>query len=154
VPADLPGSPVNNKEVQIFVNRAKVPNAPGRYSGHVTIGNSGGTLGAIRVVMYVDEQTRAGRTLPVYAKDAAEIVRRRALATPDRGYRFWFRGLPPSDYTLQAGEDLDGNGFICDSFEACGWFGGPVEGDAVPVPFVLEEPAVKGLGILLAPQAK
>jgi len=153
VPADSPGDPVNNKEVQIFVDRTKVPSTPGRYSGHVTIGNSAGTLGSIRVVMYVNDQTRAGRSLPVYAKeDITNVVRRRALATADRGFRFWFRGLPPGGYTLQSGEDLDGNGFICDSFEACGWFGGPLEDDAVSVPFVTEEPAQKGLGILLAPQ--
>ncbi len=71
---------------------------------------------------------------------------------PERGYRYWFRGLPAGDYTLQAGEDLDGNGFICQSFEACGWHGGPHEEDAVPVPFSDEEPAVKGLGISLLPQ--
>jgi len=148
-----PGSPSNTKEIVIAVNRAMVPSGPGRYSGFVTIGNSAGVLDAIRVVLYVNQQTRAGQHLPVIATEIATgVARRRALASADRGYRYWFRGLPPGDYTLRAGEDLDGDGFFCESFEACGWFGGPLESDAVPVPYVEEEPAIKGLGILLAPQ--
>ena len=62
------------------------------------------------------------------------------------------RGAGDVNHMLQAGEDLDHNGFLCESFEACAWFGGPTEGDSVLVPFVLAEPATKGLGISLVPQ--
>ena len=153
-PADGPGDPVNQKEVVITINRNVVgASIDGRYSGSVILGNLDGAFGEVRVVMYVNEQTRAGRDLPVVAiEDATGIARRKTFATADRGYRYWFRNLTDGEYRLQAGEDLDGNGFMCEAFEACGWFGGPTELDAELVPYALDQPAVQGLGIDLVPQ--
>jgi serine protease len=98
----------------------------------------------------VRERTRLGEVIPVLAieKDTT-IARRRGFAMPERNYRYWFRRIPVGDYVLNAGEDLDGDGFICELADACGWHGGPTEADAIPVPFVEGEEALQGLSILL-----
>ena len=49
-----------------------------------------------------------------------------------------------------AGTDLDGDGFFCESRDACGWYGGPTEADVVPVP-LSEGQTFLGAEILLFP---
>ncbi len=152
-PVVAPSPPVNNSKVSISVDRSRLPSTPGRHSGAIRLANSSGGLGTIRIVVYVQERTRAGIALPVVAlEDESGIARRKAFAFPETGYRYWIRGLPPADFLLMGGEDLDRDGLFCESFEACGWHGGPLESDALLVPYVPGTPAVKGLGItLLAP---
>ena len=151
-PDNAPGAPVNQSKVTISVDRSQVAPTPGRYSGVVRLGNSGGASTTIRVTMYVQQRTRAGQLLPVVALDTdGDIARRKALAYPESGYRFWLRALPASDYILQAGEDLDLDGFFCEGADACGYHGGPDEMDATIVPYVPGEPAVQGLSIVLFP---
>lgn len=151
-PVAAPSPPVNNARVTITVDRSRVPATPGRYSGLVALGNSNGALGSIRVVMYVGQRTRAGELLPVVAFDTdGDIARRRAFAFPETGYRYWMRNLPEATYLLQAGEDLDRDGFFCEGADACGWHGGPTEDEAAAVEYVPGEPAVRGLSITLRP---
>ncbi len=150
-PAEGPAVPVNMRKVTIEVERSLLPPGPGRYSGTLSLANGLGTLGTVRVVVYVGERTRAGQILPLVALDASSgIARRRAYALPEFGYRYWVRGLPASSYRLKAGEDLDFDGFFCESFEACGWLGGPLEADATVVPYLPDEAAIQGLSIELA----
>ncbi len=151
-PDSAPEPPVNNTKVTINVERAFLPPGAGYFGGTVRLGNSLGSQGTIRVVVYVSERSRAGQILPVAAIDAnSNIARRKAYAFPEFGYRYWIRGIPEATYHLQSGEDIDFDGFFCESFEACGWLGGPTQDDAIAVPFVPDEPAVKGLSIELKP---
>jgi len=151
-PATGPGVAVNMRKVTIGVERSFLPPGPGRYSGTLSLANALGTLGTVRVVVYVGERTRAGQILPLVAVDSSSgIARRRAYAFPEFGYRYWVRGLPAASYRLKAGEDLDFDGFFCEAFESCGWLGGPLEADAVAVPFVPAKAAIQGLSIELAP---
>jgi len=144
-------APVNMKRVTIQVDPGRLPTTPGAYSGSLFLANSQGTLATIRVVAYVQARTRAGQVLPLVAiEDDTEIARGRAFAYPEFGYRYWIRKLPASVYRLQAGEDLDADGFFCEAADACGWLGGPTEADAIPVEFVPNQPAVRGLSIELA----
>ncbi len=149
--ADGPGVPVNNTKVTITVDRSQLPLASDSYSGTVHLADSQGTLQTIRVTTYVRARQRAGQILPLAAIDAfAGIARRRAFAYPEFGYRYWLRGMPAASYRLQAGEDLDRDGFFCEVADACGWHGGPTEADAIPVEFVPNEPVVSGLSIDLS----
>ncbi len=151
--ADRPLPPVSMERVTVEVDRSRLPSTPGRYSGSLLIGNSQGTLGSLRVVLYVQERTRAGQALPVVAiEEGTGIARRKANALAERGYRYWIRRLPAATYRLQSGEDLDADGFFCESSDACGWLGGPTEADAVPIDFVPDQPAVQGLSIELSSQ--
>ncbi len=144
--------PVNFDELEIRVDRAQVGNTPGRYSGTVRIESATRTLGIIRVVMYVNERSRVGVHFPVVAHQRSTgIARRKAFAIPERDYRYFVRGLPASEYLLQGGEDIDNDGFFCETGEACGWHGGPTENDAVAVSFVPGADAVRGLSIRLVP---
>ena len=68
---------------------------------------------------------------------------------PEAGYRYWLRGMPAGDYWLTSGEDLDLDGFFCEAADACGWLGGPTQGEATLVRFDPGTPAVRGLGITL-----
>lgn len=150
VPDPEPGSPVDNKAVRVAVLRAAVPSDPGRYAGTLRLGDASGVFGSIRVVLYVRQRTRLGEVIPVIAHEMQTgIARRKAVALPEHDYRYWFRLIPEGEYELQAGEDLDGDGFICEIADACGWHGGPTQADAVPVPFVAGEDALQGLSILL-----
>jgi hypothetical protein len=149
-PAEGPSVPVNNTLVTIEVDRSQLPLTPGRYSGTVHLADALGTLQTIRVTTYVGERTRAGQILPVVAIETdSGIARRRAFAYPEFGYRYWLRSLPASDYRLQAGEDLDNDGFFCEISDACGWHGGPTEVEAISVPFVPNQPVIRGLSIEL-----
>ncbi len=151
-PDNTPGAPVNNKTVTINVDRSQVALEPGRYSGVVRLGNSSGALASVRVTMYVQQRTRAGQLLPIVAIDSeGGIARKKAFVFPETGYRYWLRDLPASSYILQAGEDLDLDGFFCEGADACGYHGGASEVDATLVPHVPGEPAVQGLGITLFP---
>lgn len=150
--AEGPRVPVNHSRVTIEVDRSQLPSTPGRYSGTVHLADALGTLQTIRVTTYVGERTRAGQILPLAAIEAdSGIARRRAFAYPEFGYRYWLRNLPAADYLLQAGEDLDDDGFFCESADACGWHGGPTEFEAVPVPVVPNQPVIQGLSIELLP---
>ena len=146
----LPAPPIDKKTVTINVDRSLLPTTTGQYSGTVFLGNGTGILGTVRVVLYVKARTRAGEPLPaVVVEDGTGIARRKAYAMPEFGYRYWFRGLPAADYRIQAGEDLDADGFFCEIGDACGWHGGATRDDAVVVPYVPGSPAIEGLTVTL-----
>jgi len=151
-PVLTPSPPVNNSRVTITVDRSRLPAGPGRYSGTVRFANSLQSHGTIRVVVYVQQRTRAGELLPVVAlEDETGIARRKAFAIPETGYRYWLRNLPASDFRLTSGEDLDLDGLFCEGADACGWYGGALQGDALLVPYIPGVPAIRGLGITLSP---
>jgi serine protease len=149
----LPAPPVNFDKVDLGVDRSVLPPTGDRYSGSILFENADGVQGTIRVVLYVKQRLRAGQILPAAViEDGTGIARRKAYALPEFGYRYWFRGMPAGAYRIEAGEDLDGDGFFCEVGDACGWHGGATEADAVPVAFVPGQPAVQGLGVVLQPQ--
>ncbi|MDA1194316.1 MAG: S8 family serine peptidase [Planctomycetota bacterium] len=152
VPVLAPSPPVNQSHVTITVDRSRLPPTPGRYSGTVLLSNSPVTHGAVRVVLYVQERTRAGELLSLVAiEDETGIARRKFFALPEFGYRFWMRGLPEAGYRLRGGEDLDTDGFFCEGADACGWLGGPSEAQATVVQHVPGLPALRNLSITLWP---
>jgi serine protease len=143
--------PVTRDRVQVDVNRFIVP--PGRYAGVVRIRSAAGVLGTIRVVMQVGGYTRLGMPITVSALERDSLIARgEDVAVAERSYRYFVRGMPANDYLLRGGEDFDGDGFLCESFEACGWHDSPLQEEAVAVPFVPGVPAVRGLRVMLAPQ--
>lgn len=149
VPAS-PGEDRNVERVDITIDRNGL--ADGRYSGTIRLANPDGVLGAVRVILYVDTLPRVGRPLSVAAvEEATGIARRITTVMPENAWRFWLTELPASRYLLKAGEDLDQDSFFCEPGDACAWWGGPDEADAIAVPVEADEPAVGGLDIRLVP---
>ena len=153
VPADLPGGPISHPSLQIRVDRDVLRSDAGQYAGHVRLFDAlGMVVGRIEVVANVNETARIGcimRQIILNVDDGA--APRAALARPEFGYRYWIQGMPAATYRLRAGEDLNRNGVFCESGEACGFFGGLTEGDAVPVPFRPTEAVRDDLDIRVVP---
>ncbi len=151
VPVSPGNGEVNVDGVEVTVDRQGL--APGTYSGILRLTNpTDGVLGVVRIVMYVGDVQRAGVDLKIATIDAdTSIARSLSVACAMCDYRFWLRGLPPAQYHLKAGEDLDADGFFCQPGEFCGWFGGPTEADAQPVGFVEGEEPVTDLDVQLFP---
>ncbi|MFV1958233.1 MAG: S8 family serine peptidase, partial [Planctomycetota bacterium] len=126
------GNRTNVKAVLVRVDRTELPAAPGAYSGSVLLRDTANaTLGSIRVVAYVTRRLAAGQDLSVRAfEGAGSAIRARGLAKAAFGYRYWFPLLDAGSYRIEAGQDLDGDGFFCEKGDACGWYGGPTEADA------------------------
>jgi serine protease len=53
------------------------------------------------------------------------------VVNPSTSLDFSFPDLPPGDYVIAAGSDIDDDGYICDEGEYCGMY--PVEGEPVTV---------------------
>lgn len=134
VPA-LGSGPTAVARVAVLVDTRALPGAPSRTSGSVFVrDDAGAVIGSIRVVVHSGERLKAGRDLTVLVQRASNgAVDTLGLASPANGYRFWFPALGSGTFELQAGTDLDGDGFFCESGDSCGWYGGPTEADAVPV---------------------
>ena len=60
-------------------------------------------------------------------------------------------GLPTAAYTVRGGEDVDEDQFYCELGDACGYWGGPTEDDAVLLFVDTALPAVTGIDIVIAP---
>ena len=134
-PGSLSGSRTNAKALVVRVNRAKLPSPVGNYGGTVFVDDADGVrLGSIRVVAFSGTRLAAGQDLSVRAwtEDHASIPAY-GVATAALGYRYWFPSLPAGGFQIQAGQDLDGDGFFCETGDACGWYGGPLEEDALTV---------------------
>jgi serine protease len=103
--------------------RAALP--PGFYAGSVRVRDATAILGSIRVVMEIGMDPLTGETLQVVAQEAQTgIVRASGFAHPWQGYRYVLKDVPPGEYVLKAGTDLDGDGFFCESVDLCGRHGG------------------------------
>lgn len=70
----------------------------------------------------------AGRhyVLLVSADDDRDTIEQLVVAASDGQYRFAFDQVEPGEYFLVAGTDIDNNGLICESGEACAEY--PVNG--------------------------
>ena len=152
-PAGTPGGPISHPWLIINVNRNALTDVPGQYTGHVQILDlTGAVLGRVEVVAHVESVSRAGCVMRHVVIDVdTGGAPRTALVRPEYGYRYWLKGMPAGIYRLRAGEDLDGNGLYCEPGEACGYFGGPTEGDAVPVEHRVGEDVKQNLDILVVP---
>ncbi|MDJ0973243.1 MAG: S8 family serine peptidase [Planctomycetota bacterium] len=145
-----PGEDTNVSAVDITVDRNGL--ADGRYSGTIRLANPDGVLAAVRVLLYVDTLPRVGKQLHVAAiEESTGIARRVTPVQPEYGWRFWLTELPAARYLIRAGEDLDEDTFFCEPADACAWFGGPTENDAIPVQVETDEPAIVGLDVFLVP---
>jgi len=124
------GDPNRNvRNVVVTVGRAGLPS--GRYSGVIRLTSSGGVQASIRVVMYSGPPARIGSPLVARVHEfATGQIRRSALVGPDTAWRYWFTNFEENFYYVQAGEDLDGDGTLCEPMDGCGFLGGASAADA------------------------
>jgi serine protease len=105
----------------------------GVHAGEVRLFDGASVLGVVRVALEVGPFPLPGQPVSVVAQDATTgQVRASAVAEPLEGFRFALRGLPPGDYVVHAGTDLDADGFFCETPDWCGDYGGAVPA-TVPV---------------------
>jgi len=150
--ADTPGGPISHNGVEIEVDRHVLGTSPGRHAGTVSIWNPSGVLGAVRVVVLVQERVRAGQLLQVAIRaDPGGGVFGLATAWPNHSYRYWCRSQPAGAYRILGSEDVDGDGFFCEPGDSCGWYGGPSEADALVVDYDPDATAALGLNLTLRP---
>jgi serine protease len=102
--------------------------ADGSYNGLITVEPDRGDVATqrIQVIMQVvspDPEADAGQHYVILtAADGDESVAVQ-IATADNGeYTFALEDVPPGEYRLLAGTDLNDDDFICDGGEACGAF--------------------------------
>jgi serine protease len=134
-------------EYTATVDRAGL--APGTYNGTIVFSSDGGTVN-VSVLMDVGAATggpSAGRqyillTDPVTGATLDQIdVLAEGTSVP-----YLFPGVPPGEYILISGTDLNNDQFICDPAEACGAY--PVE--SAPVPIVVGEDGLAGLDFVVS----
>jgi serine protease len=96
----------------------------GVHAGEVRLTNGATVLGTVRVALEVGSWPLTGQPVQVVAQVAGSgQVRGSAVAEPGEGFRYAFR-LPPGDYLIHAGTDLDDDGFFCEAADWCGDYGG------------------------------
>ena len=139
--------------IVVMVDQRDLPSSPGRHAGTVFVRDSlGDVMGTIRVVVHTGELLQAGRYMRVLVRRASNgSIASFDLVSPALGYRFWQSDLGAGTYELQCGTDLDGDGFYCESVDACGWYGGPAAADAIPVTIAGDE-TMYDADILVVPQ--
>lgn len=131
---NFPGAECNVARIDLGVDRFALPPDPAWYSATVRLYAASGPLGLLRVVVAVGLWPRAGSPFRVVALDQAQLgVHADGWAHPQFDYRYWLRGLAPDTYLLKAGDDLDFDGFFCEPFDLCGWFGGDDAAGATPL---------------------
>lgn len=108
--------------------------ADGQYSATISIvsnATAGDPTAAVTVSMRVGGPT-GGNLGPVAVAAFPKIgddfsnMGVGVLTTAEAGYAFTITGRPAGVYAIIAGTDRDGDGFICDTGEACGAFPDPV----------------------------
>jgi serine protease len=149
VPEEDPtgAAPSSVRALEVIVNRAALPDA-GCHGGTIWLRDpSGERLASLRVLVYVEKRPFAGELLRVRTIDPASgLPGTIDLASPSFGYRWWMPAVTSGAWKIQAGEDVDGNGFFCGTGDACGWYGGGSEAEATVVEARRSEP-VTGLDI-------
>lgn len=108
----------------VTVERADL--TPDRYSATITIeaDNVDVTTRTISVLMEVartDVDADAGQHFVILVDpDGEESLAAQIVNAVNGEYTFSLRDVPPGEYRLFAGTDLDNDNFICDGGEACG----------------------------------
>jgi serine protease len=134
--------------LEITVDRSGLPD--GRYWGVIRLSGISDVLTVIPVVMYVGTFPHVGRPLQVVAiDDVTGIPGRSMTATPDFGWRYLLTNFTAGTYILKAGEDLDEDNTYCEPSDACGYYGGPDAGSALPVFYDPANPPTLGLDVFL-----
>jgi serine protease len=110
--------------------------------------SAGGETGTLKVPVSIDlrelaDERDAGRhyVLLVSPDESRETIEQRVVTARDGSYSFSFDDIEPGEYFLVAGTDMDNNGFICESGEACAEY--PVNG--LPEKIVVGEERVTGV---------
>jgi len=108
----------------VNVNRTGLDD--GSYSGTLTFipADSAVNSVSIAVVMQVSTanvEANAGLHYIILVNEAGETVGIPGVQAVDAGrYEFSLPDIPPGEYRLFAGSDMDDDAFLCDSGEACG----------------------------------
>ncbi len=141
------GGPSNVVSIAVSVDRAGL--APGCHGGTVRLRDPSGTvLRDLRVVVYVQKRSYAGQQIRLHTIDAGTgIPGVVGVASASFGYRYWLPVVTSGSWKIQAGQDLDGNGFFCQTGDACGWYGGTSEADATVVDARPRDP-IAGLDVV------
>jgi len=112
--------------------------------------SAGGETGILEVPVSIDlralaDERDAGRhyALLVSPDESRETIEQRVVTARDGSYSFSFDDVEPGEYFLVAGTDMDNNGFICESGEACAEY--PVNG--LPEKIVIGEERVTGVSL-------
>ena len=112
--------------------------------------SAGGETGILEVPVSIDlralaDERDAGRhyVLLVSPDESRETIEQRVVTARDGSYSFSFDDVEPGEYFLVAGTDMDNNGFICESGEACAEY--PVNG--LPEKIVIGEERVTGVSL-------
>ena len=96
--------------------------ADGTYSATITVVSSAGTS-SIPVVMRVGGQTSSDagfHYVLLVDADALVPIDEVEVSAVNGTYPYAFQNVPPGNYVVVAGSDLDDDGVICDGGEACG----------------------------------
>ncbi|MCC5795294.1 MAG: S8 family serine peptidase [Chromatiales bacterium] len=109
---------------RVSVSRAGLD--AGVYAGEIQF-TAGGAVLSIPVLMQVADGLSADGVGQLYIllldADTGDTVQQVSIGEPEGGhYPFTFSGVPPGEYRLVAGTDLNNDDFICDPGEACGWY--------------------------------
>lgn len=110
--------------------------------------SAGSDSGTIKIPVSIDlralaDERDAGRhyVLLVSTDESRETIEQSVVTARDGSYSFAFDDIEPGEYFLVAGTDMDNNGFICESGEACAEY--PVNG--LPEKIVIGEGRVTGV---------
>jgi serine protease len=137
VPSFL-GADITASHLEVLVDRSRLPAGEAWTSGTLRLYSLDGSLGLVRVVVAGNNVwPRAGTTLRVVPIDVddggAPTI---TTAHPEHDYRYVLGRLPAGTYHVRAGEDLDADGFSCEPFDICGWYGGETQETALPLEYV------------------
>ncbi|WP_372996278.1 S8 family serine peptidase [Marinobacter sp.] len=134
--------------VSVSVNRGSVSEGQ-VYKTRIEIDyNTGSEVRTLDVPVSIDltelpDERDAGRhyVLLVSTDESRETIEQRVVTARDGSYGFSFDDIEPGEYFLVAGTDMDNNGFICESGEACAEY--PVNG--LPEKIVIGEERITGV---------
>ncbi len=123
--ANAVGTPVttDTSSLTLTVNRTGL--ADGAYVGNVQVDSNGGTSN-VQVTLLVSTAPPATSNIPIFVLAAdpltgfADFV---VAVDPGTSLDFALNDLPPGEYLIAAGSDVDEDGVICDEDEPyCGFF--------------------------------
>ena len=98
---------------------------PGTYTATITVVSSENTV-TIPVIMQVVSMAIYDdvgfQYILIYDPATDEVIDQKVAAPFNGSYTFNFSAIPPGNYQIFAGTDIDNDGFICDSGESCGFY--------------------------------
>jgi serine protease len=132
------GADINASHLEVLVDRSRLPQGALWASGTLRLTTADGGAGLVRVVAAgIDSWPRAGsplRVVPIAVDDGGAPSF--TTAHPEQDYRYVLGRLGADVYNVRAGEDLDGDGFSCEPYDFCGWYGGLTQDLALPLAYV------------------